>query len=374
MKTFFVLFLTLLSSQISQATHLLGGYIQAKPVVGSALNYQITAVLYMDEIRGKPAADQAESIQICFGDGSTAIAYRASRVFTTDRSMSINSYNLAHTYAGSGTYQLAVSQSNRTVVKNITNADRQSFNLRTTISTTSPTANQTPTPGFPQNGFHVGANRKATLLLNATDADGDSLVYGLAKPLTNTSQDQCGYRLVASYQFPNDVTRRGTFKLNNRSGELTWDAPTELGYYSMAITIDEYRGSSLISQTVQEITLVVEDLPGTPGTIPAYEPAIEGAFTGLVTATTEYTDANVVLTTFPNPVDDRLQVVIQTSNPTTATFELTDINGRKLHEFTFTRMARQHEQVISMSSLTSGIYLLRANVGGRVVVRKIAKR
>ncbi|WP_461065281.1 T9SS type A sorting domain-containing protein [Spirosoma horti] len=374
MKTALTLCLILLSIQISQATHLLGGYIQAKPVAGSAGSYQITAVLYMDEIRGKPAADQATSISVCFGDGSIGIAYRASRLLINDKSTSINSYSAIHTYSGPGIYQLAVSQSNRTGVKNITNADGQLFTLRTTFSITSPTANQTPTPGFPQNGFHIEANRKATLLLTATDADGDSLVYGLAKPLTNTSQDQCSYRPLTSYQFPNDLTKKGTFKINSRTGELVWDAPTEVGYYSVAITLDEYRGGNLISQTVQEIPLIVDDLPGTPGTIPPYEPAFEGAFTGLVTAVEGREDVNFHLITFPNPVDDRLQVVIQTSNPTTATVQLSDANGRKLHELSFPRLTRQHEQVISLSSLAPGVYLIQAVVGGRTLVRKVVKR
>ncbi|GAB3799563.1 hypothetical protein GCM10028819_23140 [Spirosoma humi] len=374
MKTALILFLILLGTQISQATHLLGGYIQAKPVTVSTGSYQITAVLYMDEIRGKPAADQGESIQICFGDGSTGIAYRASRLFINDRSTSINSYSAIHTYTGPGIYQLAVSQSNRTVVKNITNADGQLFTLRTTLSIASSTANQTPTPGFPQNGFHIGANRKATLLLAATDADGDSLVYDLVKPLTNTSQDQCGYRPLTSYQFPNDLVKKGTFKINNRTGELVWDAPTELGYYSVAITIDEYRNGNLISQTLQEISLIVDDLRGTADTIPPYEPAAEGASTGLITAVGEREDVNFRLITFPNPVDDRLQVVIQTSNLTTATVQLSDVNGRKIHELTFPRMARQHEQVVSLNSLAPGIYLIKAMVDKQTLVRKVIKR
>jgi len=210
--------------------------------------------------------------------------------------------------------------------------------------------------------------------LTATDAEGDSLVYGFTKPLTNTSQDQCGYRPLTSYQFPNDLAKKGTFKINNRTGELIWDAPTELGYYSVAITIDEYRNGNLISQTVQEISLIVDDLPGTPGTTPPYEPATEGASAGLVTAVVEREDVNFRLITFPNPVDDRLQVVIQTSNPTTATVQLSDVNGRKLHELSFPRLTRQHEQVINLSSLAPGVYLIQAVVGERTLVRKIVKR
>ncbi|GAB3729051.1 T9SS type A sorting domain-containing protein [Spirosoma lituiforme] len=374
MKTILTLCLTLLCVQISWATHLLGGYIQARPAAGSALQQTITAVLYLDEINGKPAADQASSIQVCFGDGSTGIAYRASRLFINDKSTSINSYTIVHTYAGASTYTLTVLLSSRTGVKNITNADRQLLALETTISTNTPAVNQTPTPGFPQNGFRVSAGRKATLLLTATDANGDSLVYGLARPLTGKSQDECNRQSIPSYRFPNDLTQKGTFKINYRTGELVWDAPVDPGYYSLAMTIGEYRAGVLISQTLQELTLLVEDATGTPGTIPPYEAAIESPSTGLVTASEEKEDVNFHLITFPNPVDDRLQIVLQTSNPTTATLQLSDGNGHKLHELSFPRMARQHEQVISMSSLAPGIYFIRAVAGERTLVRKIVKR
>lgn len=364
----------LLSSQIGQATHLLGGSIQASPIEGPVLRYQISAVLYMDEIQGKSAADQANEILVCFGDGTTGTAYRSSRVFITGKTASVNNYTIIHTYTGPGNYSLTVSQPNRTLVKNITAADYQLFTLTTTFTINTTTPNKTPTPGFPLNGLRVGAGLKATISLNATDNESDSLVYSLAKPLTSTSQAACNSQPITSYQFPNDLTRNGTFKLNNRTGDLVWDSPTELGFYSVAITIDEYRSGNLISQTIQEITLVVDDLPGTPGVIPPYEPAVQGISTGLITAIANYSDADLLLTTFPNPVDDRLQVIIQSSNLTTATVQLTDINGRKLHELVFNRSARQHEQVVSMSGFVPGVYMLRANVGGRAVMRKIVKR
>ena len=367
MKTLLSIFLMLLSIQAVQATHLAGGYIQAKPVAGSGQTYEVTLVLYMQT---SPAADQADSYSICFGDGNTGIAYRQSRIISSNKTLTINTYRITHSYAGPGTYTLSVSLSNRTIVQNITNAGEQLFALATTVSTN--IINQTPTPGFPLTGLYVGANQKATLPLKATDADGDSLVYDLTKPLTGN--DACSWRAVSSYLYPNDLTKRGTFRLNSRTGELVWDAPTQPGYYSIALTIGEYRNGNLISQTTQEILLIVDDKPGTPGTIPPYEPAIEGAFGGIVTATTPYIDSDIVLTTFPNPVDDRLQVVIQSSNPTTAIVQLLDINGRKLHELSFNRVARQHEQVISMSSLTTGFYVLQASVAGRILIRKIMKR
>ena len=376
MKTVLLLFLVLLSVEAVRATHLIGGYIQATPLSGSSLTYRISAVLYLDEGTGKTAANQADAIQICLGDGSTVTAYRASRIILTSQTTSINSYTLIHTYAGPGTYTLTTSIANRSSVnKTIANADNLLFALNTTFTTNTTTVNQTPAAGYPATGFYVRVNNKAVLALKATDAEGDSLVYSLAKPLTTlTASQSCTGQTVPTYQYPNDATRRGTFKLNSRTGELVWDAPVEVGLYSVALTISEYRNGVLISQTTQEITLYVDDLPGTPGVIPPYEPAFQGVAGGLVTATTAYSDTDFQLTTFPSPVDDRLQVVIQTTTLTSPTVEMTDINGRVLHKLVFNRVARQHEQVIGMGSMTPGVYILRVSIGERSISRKIMKR
>ncbi|AUD07180.1 T9SS type A sorting domain-containing protein [Spirosoma pollinicola] len=376
MKIFTFLFLTFLSIQLTQATHLVGGYIQVKPISGSSLTYEVVAVVYM---YAGAATDQASSINLCFGDGSTATATRESLLYITLGSnnisprIGINTYRINHTYAGPGIYTLITSLPNRTPAVNIPNSTVQQEPLTlTTIFTTISGTNQTPSLPIPPTGFSVGLNQRATLSFQATDIDGDSLVYGLVKSQTNTTNDLCSYQQMVSYQFPNDVTRQGTYKLNNRTGDLTWDAPAQLGNYSLVITVSEYRNGNFISQTTQEVALIVDDKPGTPGTIPAYEPAIEG--NGIVTATSEYDDANFRLTTFPNPFDDQLQVLIQTSNPTTTTLQLMDVNGRKLHELVFSRLARQHEQIISMSDLLPGVYLVRAIIGERTLTRKIVKK
>jgi hypothetical protein len=373
MKTFTLLCLMLVSIQVAQATHLLGGYIQAKPIAGSAQTYQITVALYLDEVRGQVASSQTTSLSICFGDGITGIANRQSQILVLSKTVSLNVYQTTHTYNGPGTYSLTTSIPSRSLVQNITDAPNQVFTLGTTISTNTTLSNQTPTPGFPEAGFHINLNQKVILPLKATDVEGDSVVYGLAKPLTNTNKDLCVRQPISAYKFPNDVTQQGTFKLNNRTGDLVWDVPTKEGLYSVALTVDEYRNGVLISQTLQEIPLFVEDRPGTPAPIPPYEPAIEGAI-GIVTAIPTYADADVALTAFPNPVDDRLQVVIQTSNPTTATVQLIDVNGRKLHELAFKKPSRQHEQVIDMDKLAPGVYVLRAKVGERSLVQKIVKQ
>lgn len=370
--------LLLFSVQIAVATHLIGGYIQARSISTTASTYEITVTLYMDEAGGKAAADDSNEYMICFGDGQTQIVQRTARRLTSDRAASVNIYQTTHTYAGPGVYTLSASIPNRTIAQNILRADFQLFTITTRISTTV-IDNLTPTPTTPASGFRVTLNQRAVLSLAATEADGDSVAYTLTKPQTALNSDLCNQQPVNSYQFPNDLTRQGTFKLNARTGELVWDAPTQEGRYAVALIISEYRQGNLISQTKHEITFIAVDQPGTPGIVPPYEPAsVDNAVT-IVTAlpnepNAAWPDADVRLTVFPNPVDDRLQVVVQTANPAPATVQLLDASGRSLHELRFERAARRHEQVMSMSSLSPGLYVLSANVNGRLLVHKVLKR
>ena len=359
----------LLSIQ-SYASHLRGGYIQTRSISATALTYEITITLYLDGPQGANSTTGDDQVSLCLGDGSTQSVVRLASVLSTDRTTSINTYRLVHTYAGPGTYTLTTTLSNRTAAINITGAEQLPMTLATTFSTTNG-INRTPTLLFPENGFQAATNQRLNFPLKTTDAEGDSLVYSLTRPLTSSADNACTGRAVATYQYPNDLTRRGTFKLDNRTGNLTWDAPIEQGNYSVAITVSEYRSGLLISQTLIEVSLVLVDRPGTPGVIPPYEPALEG---GVVTALPGYRDEDVTLSVFPNPVDDRLQVVVQTSNPATARIQLMDGNGRTLHDMTFGRLTRRHEQVISMGSLTPGFYVLHAKVGDRTLTRKVVKK
>lgn len=372
MKTFTALFLCLiLFGSQAYASHLRGGFIQTRAVSATALTYETTVTLYFEEPQGNTASTGDDQITLCLGDGRTQSVVRMARIWTTDRTTSINTYRLVHTYAGPGTYTLSTTLSNRTSARNITGSvDQGPMTLATTFSTTNG-INQTPAFLFPENGFLVATNQRLIFPLKATNEDGDSLVYSLTRPLTSSTDNTCAGRVVTTHQYPNDLTRRGTFRLDNRTGNLTWDAPVEQGNYSVAVTVGEYRNGILIGQTLIEVSLVVVDRPGTPGVIPPYEPARESS---LVTAISDYRDEDVTLTVFPNPVDDRLQVVVQTSNPATARMQLLDGNGRTLHSMSFGRLARRHEQVISLGSLTPGIYLLRANVGDRTLTRKVVKK
>ncbi len=164
MKTFTLLCLALLGSQAIHASHLIGGYIRAKPVSGAELTYQITASLYLDETA---ATDQMTSLTICFGDGSpNAIATRISRQFLqSDKTVSIGVYQLTHTYAGPGTYAVTTSLSGRTQAHNIPAPNTFGTLLLKTVILANSTINRTPVLSVPETGFQIGVGQRVVFRL-----------------------------------------------------------------------------------------------------------------------------------------------------------------------------------------------------------------
>ena len=285
---------------------------------------------------------QATSLSICFGDGSSATATRTSQQvlplsYGISPGISVSTYPITHTYAGPGTYTLTTSLANRTTTVNMTNSATQQEPLALLTTFTIPSMpNQTPLLSIPATEFSVALNQPLVLPFHATDADGDSLTYSLAKPQTSPADNICSYRQVTNYRFPNDVTHQGTFKINNRTGDLTWNAPTQQGTYSVAIAVNEYRNGILISQTIQEIPLIVEDRTRNAYAQFRLMNQLYKA-DGVVTATASYPDTDFRSPRSPTQPTINVQVVIQTSNPTTATMQLMDVTGRKLHELQFSK-------------------------------------
>ncbi|NKQ99591.1 T9SS type A sorting domain-containing protein, partial len=74
------------------------------------------------------------------------------------------------------------------------------------------------------------------------------------------------------------------------------------------------------------------------------------------------------------PVEENLQVVVQSNAPGLVVVQLFDASGRQIHQLGSGKAVRRHEQVIGMGSLSAGTYLLRADVAGRVLTEKVVKK
>ncbi|RYF65201.1 MAG: T9SS C-terminal target domain-containing protein, partial [Cytophagaceae bacterium] len=278
MRLFYCLLALLMGASATFANHFIGGYIRATPLSG--LTYQITATMYYNLNEGSTANE----LYICFGDNGNSRLITRTAVQSVSVSqgisegVSINEYTTVYTYAGAGVYTVQLTGVNRSVTINA-GAAQLPFSLRTTLQVGSG-PNRMPVLTFPATGLNLTVNQRVSLLLAAADPDGDSLSYSLAFPLTSmdpqaASMVSCTQAPipVRPYQFPNDVRQAGTYRLNAKTGLLTWDVPVAVGLYSVAIVVSEWRSGSLLSQTQHELTLTVFDRGGTPVTPPAYEPA-----------------------------------------------------------------------------------------------------
>ncbi|QJD78618.1 T9SS type A sorting domain-containing protein [Spirosoma rhododendri] len=362
--------LLLLAGFQAQASHLSGGYIRVAPVPGQALTYTISTIVFADP--QAVATRELVSLSLCLGDGTTQVVNRKSQSTTApDGLATALLFETTYTYPGAGTYTPTVVLTNRSGLLNIPSSITSLLALTTTFIISNAFTNQTPVAASPVGGIRVGVNQRAVISLRATDADGDSLVYSLTRPLTAVTPGGCSSSILSGYLFPNEVTQQGTFVLNGRTGELIWNAPTRQGQYDIAVYINEYRNGINISQTLEEISLFAVDQPGTPVTIPAYEPA---STAGIVTAVEELRDASMQLSVFPNPVEENLQVVVQSNTPSVMVVQLFDTSGRQIHRLGSRTAVRRHEQVIGMGSLSAGTYLIRAEIAGRILMEKVVKK
>ncbi|GAB3269062.1 hypothetical protein GCM10027347_38850 [Larkinella harenae] len=358
--------LLLLGGLPAFGTHMVGGYIQVRNVQG--LTYEITVRLYMDQ---SPVSAQTDKIEVCFDTGLSAVSVSRIQSVVLDGGVLMNEYRATHSYngSGSGNRTISVSIPNRTDSRNAPMAFRMPVYFRTTFTT----AQSNSTPTFQNLGQQVTGlvNQRNEYNFRASDADGDSIVYSLIRP----QDGACGrIRIpVSPYTFPNDVTRKGTFKINAQNGQLVWNAPTETGRYSFAVMVKEWRNGLLISETIADMmALIVDNVGGNPGSVPSYEPAVES---DLLTAVEQrIDDQDLTLTVFPSPSPGRFQVVLQSQKPTTATFQLLDSQGKMIQEVKANAAALEHRQSIGNEQLAPGLYLIRSFVRGRVYTSKVIKR
>jgi Secretion system C-terminal sorting domain len=372
MKPFYFLALFGLMAAPAWATHLLGGQIQARNTSGNT--YEITVVLYMDEAAGRISSDQMSQISVCMGDGNLRTIPRTTRTAIFDKTLSVNIWRFTHSYPGPGVYEVTCSITGRSKMANITVSEETNLTLRTTLQVRGGSLNTTPAFSLTEEFLNIGINQRAALNFRVTDPDGDSLTYALVRPFTTQLAANCNPVALAQYQYPNAVSQRGTYRLNARTGELVWDAPVASGQYVATIQIREWRNGIQISESQVETILRVLDKAGTSSTIPPFEPAAEVVSGGLVLGTESDTETDLLLTVSPNPVQEQLTVQVRSQKSAPLRLQLLDLTGRVMDEKNFTQPRTDQKTVFSVGSLPSGVYLIRADFGGRVLSRKALKQ
>ncbi len=239
------------------ATHNRAGEITYKQI--SDLTYRITVITYTST-GPEPVADRPQ-LEVQFGDGTKAEVARVEEVYLPDY-YKRNKYVYDHTYPGPGTYQISMEDPNRNRnVKNIPNSVNVVFSIKT-ILIINPSIGRNSTPVLLNPPIDKAA-KGYTFIHNpaAFDPDGDSLSYKLA---ICTAE---GGKEIVGYTFP---PFSDSLVVNERTGDLIWAAPTEIGKYNVAMTIEEWRNGVRIGRIQRDMQIEVYESNNKP-------PVISGA-------------------------------------------------------------------------------------------------
>jgi hypothetical protein len=266
MKIFYPLILLLLVLPFcGNATHIKGGRIFYNQL--NATEFEITFIGYRD-ISGVPFGNGL----IDFGDG-LIFGDTEDEVIPWSNPTNIGNgieewtFTLVHTYTISGNYIISYAEENRNSdIKNITESVSTPFYVEGLLAKNQQLRNSSALIAlYPE--FFVPYNNKFEMNLNAVDLDGDSLSYHLVIPKKSKGLN------VSGYLFPSDPifsisNQSSQFGINSISGNLYWDKPEMVGYFSIAIKINEWRQfegqNILIGFTIVDYVIQVANIKSPP--------------------------------------------------------------------------------------------------------------
>jgi gliding motility-associated-like protein len=237
-----------------RATHNRAGEITYKQI--SDLTYRITVITYTST-GPEPVADRPE-LEVQFGDGTKATVKRIEEVFLPNY-YKRNKYVYDHTYPGPGTYQILMEDPNRNRgVVNIPNSVNVVFSIKS-ILIINPAIGQNSTPVLLNPPIDKAA-LGYTFIHNpaAFDPDGDSLSYKLAICTAESGKE------IVDYTYP---SFSDSLVVNERTGDLIWATPTQIGKYNVAMTIEEWRNGVRIGRIQRDMQIEVYETTNKPPVI-----------------------------------------------------------------------------------------------------------
>ncbi|GAA4304550.1 hypothetical protein GCM10023183_17960 [Nibribacter koreensis] len=224
-----------------------------------------------------PGAIEDVEATLYFGDCSTPqTSNRTVRAELVNGEYSswVNTYYFEHTYASEGTYTVSYVAENRNWgIINVTNSVQQTFFLTATITVDQFLGlNRSPILQVPPIDV-ADINSVFTHNPGAYDPDGDSLVFRMVEPKIDGGRNACGdpvWRTALGYTglenflgVPTDATV-ASFRLDPNTGQLTWNTPSRLGAYAVAIVVEEWRAGRLIGRVVRDMQILVMDISNKP--------------------------------------------------------------------------------------------------------------
>jgi gliding motility-associated-like protein len=230
----------------ARATHIRAGEVTATLISCQNYTYQFTVTGYTD--LGSDVIFGGGEIN--YGDGVVEEFPTGEFDYFEDLGdlRAINIYFKEHTFPGPGTYKVSFREFNRNAdIVNMDNSVNTPFYVETVIII-DPFFGCNNTPVLlnpPIDDACVGV----TYLHNAgaIDADGDSLSYEFTIPKQDQDIPVINYRFpddhdVENYNAQNeDQSGPATFTLDQRTGDIVWNAPGGEGEYNWAFKVIEWR-------------------------------------------------------------------------------------------------------------------------------------
>jgi len=184
-------------------------------------------------------------------------------VFPND--IKYNTYVAVHTYAGPSRYRISMTDPNRNggiVNVNPPSSDNVPFHIETIYIFQDPQfSGENTTPFLVQPPIDLACVGKPFKHNpNAYDPDGDSLSYHLIVPLQTAGVP------VPNYSYPNQVAPGplNALTLNERNGDILWDAPQAPGEYNLAFIVVSWRRGRAIDTTIRDMQILVEQCVNNP--------------------------------------------------------------------------------------------------------------
>jgi len=252
----------------SYATHNRAGEITYEQIGDLTIRVTITTYTKTSSIQ----ADR-DSLELFWGDGTSSVVARANGfgdILPND--IKRNFYIAEHTYPGRATYVLSMNDPNR--IGGILNVNPpNSIKIRFHIETSFTFLN-TQFQGFNSSAILLQPpidfaciGQRFVHNPNAFDPDGDSLSYEMIIPLEDVGSE------VPNYLFPNQINPGpdNQLTLDERTGDIIWDAPQRPGEYNIAFKIHEYRQGVLINSIIRDMQIFVEMCDNQPPEIDVAE-------------------------------------------------------------------------------------------------------
>ncbi len=226
------------------ATHNRAGEIVYEHISG----YTYKIIVYTYCYTGTQADRNA--LEVDCGDGKTITVERISQVLLS-KDLRKNIYTGTHTYSGPGTYVLYMEDPNRNEgVKNIPNSVNVVFSIKTVLSV-SAFVGHNSSPILLNSPMDKGAiNRVFVHNPGAYDPDGDSLSYKIAICMRENATE------IEGYSFP---PVSDSIYVDPITGDYVWDKPTQVGFYNIAMEIEEWRSGVKIGSVLRDIQVEIID-------------------------------------------------------------------------------------------------------------------